>query len=636
MPKINKFSSESTQKELSNSKKSKIKLDNDNLSIIGKISPVGIFRTDTQWKCSYVNDRWSEITGFSMQQALGDGWYEAIHPEDLEGLKQKWHSHSYSKTPITTEHRLLTVDRKQRWVLAQVVAETNDQGQLEGFIGSIIDITERKKASQALRESEELNRELVENSPNAILIQAKESKIVFANKAAANLLQAQGTRFLVGKSIYEFIPRKGLQILQQKTGETLRTGKTSAAFEQEVLGVNGSRKYIETIAVPFQWKGEKAILLVNRDITVQKHSLEKLESSEKQLRHFIQDAPVAVAMLDRDMNYIACSRLWLSNWWKKKKKITTDSIVGQNHYELFPDVTEYWKKVHKRALKGAYEANEEDYFVTEEGKAEWLRWEVRPWKSDDEIEGLIIYTEFITERKNAEKNLMLLADELMASNEELQQFAYITSHNLRAPIVNIDTLLSFYDPSQAMTEDNKQIFEKILLSFDQLKSSLNDLIKLVDLKKGQYTTKETVVFEDVLKKVLRNIETQIAAERAEIEYDFSRVPKVLFKSSVLESVLQNLVTNALKYRRDVTPKIAVKTDSADDYVTMTVRDNGMGLDLDKIGNKIFGMYQRFHEGIEGKGLGLYIVKSQVESLGGKIEVDSRVDRGTTFTVYIKK
>ena len=621
---------------MSNSKKSKIKLDNDNLSIIGKISPVGIFRTDIQWRCSYVNDKWSEITGFSMEQALEEGWYNSIHPGDLEEVREKWYSHDYSKAPITTEHRLLTAGRKQRWVLTQIVAETNDKGYSEGFIGSITDITEGKKASQALKESEELNRKLVENSPNAILIQTQEAEIVFANKAAVKLLNAKKTGVLVGKSIYEFIPRKGLDDLKKRTEETLRTDKTSTAFEQEVFGMNGSRKYIESIAVPFQWKGDKAILLVNRDITIQKLSLQKLESSEKQLRHFIQDAPVAVAMLDRQMNYIACSRLWLSNWWKKKTKMTTESIVGQNHYQLFPDVTEYWKKVHNRALKGAYEANEEDYFITEEGKAEWLRWEVRPWRSEDKIEGLIIYTEFITERKNAEKNLMLLADELMASNEELQQFAYITSHNLRAPIVNIDTLLSFYDPSQAMTEDNKQIFEKILLSFDQLKSSLNDLIKLVDLKRGQHTTKEIVVFEDVLRKVLRNIETQVAAEEAKIKYDFSSVPKVLFKSPVLESVLQNLITNALKYRRDEPPKIAVRTDSVDDYVTMTVQDNGMGMDLDKIGSRIFGMYQRFHEGIDGKGLGLYIVKSQVESLGGKIDVESRVGHGTTFTVYIKK
>lgn len=621
---------------MSNSKNSNIKLDNDNLSIIGKISPMGIFRTDIQWRCSYVNDKWSEITGFSMEQALEEGWYNAIHPGDLEEIREKWDSHDYKKAPITTEHRLLTADRKQRWVLTQIVAETNEKGHSEGFIGSVTDITERKKASQALRESEELNRKLVENSPNAILIQTKEAEIVFANKAAVKLLDAKKTQVLVGKSIYEFIPRKGLDDLRVKTEETLHTGKTSVAFEQEVFGINGSRKCIESIAVPFQWKGEKAILLVNRDITIQKLGLQKLEASEKQLRHFIQDAPVAVAMLDRQMNYIACSRLWLSNWWKKKTVMTTESIVGRNHYQLFPDVTAYWKKVHKRALKGAYEANEEDYFVTEEGKAEWLRWEVRPWRSEDKIEGLIIYTEFITERKNAEKNLMLLADELMASNEELQQFAYITSHNLRAPIVNIDTLLSFYDPSQAMTEDNKQIFEKILLSFDQLKSSLNDLIKLVDLKKGQHTTKEIVVFEDILKKVLRNIETQVAAEEAKIDYDFSRVPKVLFKSPVLESVLQNLITNALKYRRDAPPKIAVRTDFAGDYVTMTVQDNGMGMDLDKIGNRIFGMYQRFHEGTDGKGLGLYIVKSQVESLGGKIKLESKVGHGTTFTVYIKK
>jgi len=621
---------------LSNNKKMEIKLDNGNLSVIGKISPAGIFRTDIHWNCSFVNDKWCEITGFSYEQALGTGWCEVLHPEDIDELKKEWQSHDPTGAPVTKEHRLLTRKKEIKWVLTRIATEISN-GKPAGFIGSVTDITESKKTQQALRESEKLNREVVENSPNAILIHTHDARIVFANNAAARVLDSESPSLLTEKAMYDFLSQNDQEGLRRNIDITLDKGKVSAPFELEITTLEGSEKYIESIAIPFHWKDENAILLVNRDITDQKLSLKKLESSEKNLKSFIKNAPVAVAMLDKNMNYVMCSRRWLGDWWKKAEEMDTESIIGKNHYDLFPDVTDYWKKVHKRALKGAYEANEEDYFITEEGKAEWLRWEVRPWRTtEDKIAGLIIYTEFITERKKAEKNLMLLADELMASNEELQQFAYITSHNLRAPIVNIDTLLGFYDPSNAMSDDNRQIFDKILLSFDQLKSSLNDLIKLVDLKKVQYTTKESVVFEDILKKVLRNIDTQVAAEKARIDYDFSRAPKVLFQSSVLESVLQNLITNALKYRRDEAPVIEVKTDSIEDHVLMTISDNGLGMDLNKIGSKLFGMYQRFHEGKEGKGLGLYIVRSQIESLGGKIEVESETNQGTTFKVYIKK
>lgn len=613
----------------------KTNLNLESLSIIDKVSPVAIFKADEKGNLTYVNQKWTDISGYSTEETLGRGWVDAVHPDDRERARKEWFQDSTNHIE-RSEYRIVTATEKVKWIVVRVAEDVTAKGEIIGFVGSVTDITEQKLAEQALLESEEMNRKLVENSPNAVVIQGADTKIVFVNKKALELLGAKSENEILGRTTRDFVFPEDLSGIKARFKNIITTGKRGDPYIFGIQGLRGKSFIGESIAIPFQWKSQKAILLVIRDITAQKENLEQLEASEKILRQFIQEAPVSVAMFDTGMNYIACSNKWLKDWWKKEKTMTPQQVVGKNHYALFADVSEYWKKVHQRVLKGAHEVNEEDFFVDEKGETHWLRWEARPWhKKEEQIGGAIIFTEFITNRKKAERDLKVLAERLMQSNEELQQFAYITSHNLRAPIVNLDTLLGFYDPTKADTSDNNEIFNKIVTSVDQLKSSLNDLVKLVDIKESKVFATTEIRFLDVLNQVKRALDTQIAAEQAELTYDFEEAPTVIFEASILESILQNLITNALKYRREVPLKICIKTAKTEGHILLTVKDNGIGMDLEVMGSKLFGMYQRFHDAKEGKGLGLYIVKSQMESMGGKIEVDSAVNKGTTFIVYFK-
>ena len=613
-----------------------ISFNTESLSIIDKVSPVAIFKADKAGKCIYINQKWSEISGYSVEETLGDGWIDAVHPEDRKRTQKEWKPNTENNVSHT-EYRIITKHGDIKWIVARVAAEISEDSRIIGYIGSATDITERKLAEQALQESEEMNRKLVENSPNAIVIQDLNTKIVFVNKKALELMGAKSADEILGRPSKDFIFPEDQPGIAARFKQIVSTGQRGEPYVFGIKGLRGHSFIGESIAVPFQWKSKKAVLLVIRDITAQKENLERLEDSEKKLRQFIRDAPVSVAMFDKKMNYIGCSDKWLKDWWKKDKTISPESIVGKNHYALFNNVSDYWKKSHHRVLVGAYEINEEDFFVDEKGENHWLRWEARPWyKKGNEVGGAIIFTEFITKRKKAERNLKVLADRLLKSNEELQKFAYITSHNLRAPIVNLDTLLGFYDPKKANSPDNQEIFNKILISVDQLKSSLNDLIKLVDTKEAKISQTTEVSFLEVLNQVKRGLETQIDAEKADLKCDFDNAPTVIFEASILESILQNLITNALKYRRDEPLKIRIKTADLEDHIVLTIEDNGIGMDLDVMGSRLFGMYERFNDTKEGKGLGLYIVKSQIESMGGRIEVKSAINKGTTFIVYFKK
>ncbi|MEM8566721.1 MAG: PAS domain S-box protein [Bacteroidota bacterium] len=606
------------------------------LSIIDKVSPIVIFKADKEGKCIYISQKWTEISGYSFEESIGDGWISAVHPEDKTRTLSGWKPKTASQVSIT-EYRIITKHGDIKWLVTRVAAEISENDQVIGYIGSATDITERKLAEHSLQASEEMNRKLVENSPNAIVIQELDTTIVFVNKRAIELLGARSEKEILGKSTKNFIHPDDQPGIAARFKQIVSTNQRGEPYTFRINGFRNNRFLGESIAVPFHWKEKKVVLLVIRDVTEERENLEKVADSEKRLKQFIQYAPVAVAMFDKNMNYVGCSHKWLKDWWKKEEEVSIDDVIGKNHYDLFSDVSNYWKKVHQRVLKGAYEVNEEDFFVDEKGKTHWLRWEARPWRrKDDDIGGVIIFTEFITERKKAENDLKVVADQLLESNQELQQFAYITSHNLRAPIVNLDTLLGFYDPKIGYNEDNAQVFDKIIKSVDQLKSSLNDLIQLVDIRETKSLRTREINFMDSLNQVLRAVETQINTGDTELTYNFDKAPSVTFEASVLESILQNLITNALKYRRAAPLHINLYTYNSEEYVVLKISDNGIGMDLDVVGTKLFGMYQRFNDTKEGKGLGLYIVKSQIESMGGKIEVESTPNEGSTFIIYFKK
>jgi signal transduction histidine kinase len=241
----------------------------------------------------------------------------------------------------------------------------------------------------------------------------------------------------------------------------------------------------------------------------------------------------------------------------------------------------------------------------------------------------------INEIKKKEQELIKISEELMQSNSELKKFAYIISHNLRGPVVNISSLFNMID-HESMCDDNKIYCDKIGISVDKLEETLNDLIEIVSHQKPENKSLTVIDFESELKQIIASIEYQFVASGAKITTDFE-LRTMIYSKKYFESILINLLTNAIKYKSpDRAINIHISTSENDDYIILRVKDNGTGIDLHKNKSKIFGLYQRFTPQIDGKGIGLFIIKSHIESMNGKIEVDSKPNEGTTFTIYFSK
>lgn len=228
-------------------------------------------------------------------------------------------------------------------------------------------------------------------------------------------------------------------------------------------------------------------------------------------------------------------------------------------------------------------------------------------------------------------------DQLTEQNQDLQQFSYIISHNIRSPIARIAGLIDIIKIENSAT---KSINEEVIMHLDKAVISLDtvirDLNQILSIRKGINKSKEMITFQEVFDWVTLTLENEIALAGAKIHQDFSQYPGVYSIKAYLQSIMYNLISNAIKYRRtDIDSEIQVISYRSGDYICLEVKDNGIGIDLQAIDPyKIFGLYQRMHTHVEGKGLGLYLVKSQVESLNGKIELESELMKGSKFSVYL--
>jgi len=244
-------------------------------------------------------------------------------------------------------------------------------------------------------------------------------------------------------------------------------------------------------------------------------------------------------------------------------------------------------------------------------------------------EQLINSSEKVNESK---QNLETVANKLMVQNKQLIEFAHITSHNLRAPASNLFSLLYLYNKAETIKE-KEELFAQFETVVTHLSDTLNDLMHAIQINEEGSKNLEIVDLEEVFIKTKQMLSGQIIETGASITYDFSLLKKINYNKSYLESIMINLLTNAIKYRdQDKKLTVHVHTEEKEGNQFLYVRDNGLGIDLTKHGKKLFGLRKTFHRNKEARGVGLFITKAQVESMGGTISVISEAGSGALFLI----
>ena len=387
------------------------------------------------------------------------------------------------------------------------------------------------------------------------------------------------------------------------------------------------------IAIIWNWQLRKIVfkktIALQKEIIVRKGAEQRLELAIEAAGLGIWDWNLLTNKTSYDKNFIRYLGYDPEEFLKDYPWL---ELVHPEDQDMVTEITD-------GLIEGKYSSNSLAYRVkTKQGSWKWILsfTKVVSFREDGKAGNMIgthLDIDFIKEKEIELENT---TKELRKTNSELQKFAYITSHNLRAPVVNLRSLTEMQVEDNLSPELNEEITHKIHYCVKQLDSTLADLIEIVASKSGNHVNKEDLNLQTELDLIVRSIEKQVNESDARIETNFSAIKNIHFPKRFLHSILINLLTNAIKYRSDKRKLvITLKTRVKKDCTVLYFSDNGLGMDMNKFGNKIFGLYQRFHSKIDGKGLGLYIVKSQIESMDGKIEVESMPEVGTTFEISFK-
>lgn len=223
---------------------------------------------------------------------------------------------------------------------------------------------------------------------------------------------------------------------------------------------------------------------------------------------------------------------------------------------------------------------------------------------------------------------------LETANGRLSDFAYITSHNLRAPIGNLNSLL-FLVNKEKDEKEKKSLLGKFETVIHNLNDTMNTLAEALKTHSKETRIPHKIKLESVLDLTLENLSAEVLKSKAIIDHDFSEVESILYDKVYLESIFQNLIGNSLKYAAPSrNPEILIISKKQHGKVKLLFQDNGLGIDMLRHSEKLFGLHKTFHRHPEAKGVGLFMTKTQVESLGGTITAESTVDKGTTFTITL--
>jgi len=276
--------------------------------------------------------------------------------------------------------------------------------------------------------------------------------------------------------------------------------------------------------------------------------------------------------------------------------------------------------------------------IKKDGQIRWVENKMVPLINDDgELIRIDSVIKNITNKKSAEFERDKIIADIVQRNRTLEQFTYIVSHNLRAPVANIYGLcqllgLSFPNKS----EENTEILDRMSSSVTSLDDILKDLNRILQAREHNNETKETIDLGLLLNEVKNSLGEALTGNNITITSDFSAIKHIFSIHSYVFSIFFNLLLNSINFRRKALPTlISIKTVFTEDYIELLFTDNGKGIDLIKHGSTIFGLYRRYDRAIEGKGMGLFTTKTQIEALGGTIEVKSALNEGATFSIKFK-
>jgi PAS domain S-box-containing protein len=369
------------------------------------------------------------------------------------------------------------------------------------------------------------------------------------------------------------------------------------------------------------------------DLMDRKQVAKELDKQKTFYENILNKIPTDIAVFDPDHRYLFVNPFAIHNEALRKYIIGKDDFEYARYRNRDESIAMKRRTTFLEAKEKGKEIRFEDSIVNPAGQTiTHLRRLFPVYDDAGVLTQLIGFGIDITERKQLEEKQSVLVKQLSAQNTQLLDFCNIVSHNLRGPLINMSMLVDFIEESSEL-EEIKLLVSKLNPVIESLNTTFNELVESIQVRQNLEIETENIMLKESLQRALDGLEMEIEKCKAEIVIDLDEAPMVNFPPKYLSSIFHNLISNALKYRSpDRQLKVNIKATKNAGSVLLMVKDNGMGLDLEKHKDNVFKIGKVFHKHPNAKGLGLYMTKAQVEAMDGQIWMESAPDKGATFYI----
>jgi signal transduction histidine kinase len=545
-------------------------------------------------------------------------------------------------------------------------------GQIEGVMSFAINVTERVRARQ---QAEALQTEVLAASQRQVQEREALFHILADTPAAVALLRGPQHRFeyvntayqqlfpdrqLTGRPVAEALPETKEAGFLAQLDRVYQTGETFFGTELPMHLALPDGRPVQQVYYTFTYQAYRehdeiaGISIFAFDVTEQVQARQQREAERQQLHQLFMEAPAPIVILDGpDLVFQLVNPAY-------QRAFPGRALSGKPVLEALPELTGTPLEAH---LRGVYQTG--NTFVARELPLQLARYDGGPLEelfftftfqarrnAQGVIDGVLMFGHEVTDQVQARRvveeggqQARALAEELSIANEQLvrtnvdlDNFIYTASHDLKAPIANIEGLL--YLLQEELPADMSQqgnvgaALTRMFGSVERFKRTIDHLTEVSKLQREHTPASVSVNLAAVIEDVRQDLIPLLQAAGAKLVVDVPVLPAIHFSAKNLRSIVYNLLSNAVKYRSpDRPPHVDVRAHVRPGYTVLEVHDNGLGLAPAHL-PRLFTMFQRFHDHVEGTGIGLYMVKRMVENAGGRIEVHSQLGAGTTFFVCL--
>ncbi len=607
--------------------------------IVAKVTNDVIWDWNLQTSSIWWSEGFRVLFGYK-EEEVGDtvsSWTSRVHEKDSERVKASiYEVINGGKSSWKNEYQFRCADGSYKIVQDSGQVLHNAYAEPVRMIGAMRDITAKRKYEQQLENSLAWTREILESLPHLAWTAYADGAVNYYNQ---NWYDYTGTSFAELKEWgwLRVIHPDDAEETERLWLQAVMAGESFMAENRWLSAETGTYRWFLARAVPLRDENGQVSMWVGTHTDIEDHKQIQLalQESKEKFKFLAESIPQMVWTTDSRGYHDYFNQRWIDY-----TGLSLEQSLGLAWRDmLHPDDRERTSERWQQSLQaGDFYEIEYRFRNALDGNYRWFLAQAMPMRNE---EGSIVKwfgtCTDIEDHKRAEEELLEKNLELERMNQDLDSFVYTASHDLKLPIVNMagifEELLQSAEFKDPEAPKMVAMFNK---SLEQIHSTIQDLSEVVKVQKANVREQEDVNLQEITESVKISIQDTLRQAGAKIITDFEKAPELAFSRSSMKSILYNLISNAIKYRSHTRPpEVRLSTQVKGEFIELKVQDNGLGIDMNRHQNKLFQMFKRFHNHVNGSGLGLYIVNRLLTKDGGYINIESTLDEGTTFYLYFK-